>query len=221
MQTDLISAPIPKTPSFQNLSGRVFNQWTVIDYGGDRHWNCRCKCGSLRRILRQSLVEGRSKSCGCESNKLKALRSTTHGMSETLAYRSYANAKGRCTNPNDTNFHNYGGRGIEFRFSSFEEFFAEVGPRPTVKHSIERKDGNKHYEKGNVHWTDSVRQNRNLTKNVCLTCGGETKPMSEWAETLNKTHHFLYGRYRRGWCTSCTLTLPKNHKCTHIEKPVI
>lgn len=46
-------------------------------------------------------------------------------------------------------------RGIEFRFESFDEFFAEVGRRPTPKHSLDRIKNNGHYEKGNVHWEQS------------------------------------------------------------------
>ena len=44
--------------------------------------------------------------------------------------RVYSGAKYRCQNPKAHNYADYGGRGIESRFVSFEQFFAELGPRP-------------------------------------------------------------------------------------------
>jgi len=63
---------------------------------------------------------------------------------------------------------NYANRGIEFRFQSFKQFFAEVGPRPEgtypsgkSRYSIERINNNGHYEPGNVRWADWSDQNSN------------------------------------------------------------
>jgi hypothetical protein len=78
----------------------------------------------------------------------------------TGAYRSYVSAKGRCHNPNVCNFKWYGGRGIKFRFSSFDEFYAELGDRPTGM-TLDRIDVNGHYEPGNVRWLPLAEQQRN------------------------------------------------------------
>lgn len=81
-------------------------------------------------------------------------------------YRVFVSAKARCTNPNHPSFKDYGGRGIEFRFTSFVQFFDEVGHRPEGKsstgralYSINRKNNNGHYEPGNVEWATSKEQN--------------------------------------------------------------
>src|SRR6267143_733283 len=77
-------------------------------------------------------------------------------------YLAFQNAKYRCTNPDNNSYENYGGRGIEFRFSSFAEFFAEVGSRPSPEHSIDRfPDNDGHYEKGNVRWATIHQQLNN------------------------------------------------------------
>lgn len=68
-------------------------------------------------------------------------------------YNCYHNARSRCTNRNVKDWKDYGGRGIEFRFSSFEEFFAAVGPRPSSRHHLDRKDNDGHYALGNIRWT--------------------------------------------------------------------
>lgn len=82
-------------------------------------------------------------------------------MSETPEYRSHAHAKGRCNNPNDTKYADYGARGIKFLFASFEQFFAELGPRPNGK-TLDRYPNNEgHYEPGNVRWATPLEQAQN------------------------------------------------------------
>jgi hypothetical protein len=90
-------------------------------------------------------------------------------MSFTPEWTSFHAAKKRCTNPKFKQFADYGGRGIEFRFKSFEEFFAEVGPRPEpkFKYSLERIDNNSHYEVGNVRWATKKQQARNRRCDKC------------------------------------------------------
>jgi hypothetical protein len=73
--------------------------------------------------------------------------------SRTPEYRAYSDAKSRCQNPNHQHYKLYGGRGTEFRFTSFAEFFAAVGGRrPSPKHALSRQNTDGHYEVGNIRW---------------------------------------------------------------------
>lgn len=85
-------------------------------------------------------------------------------MNSTLELKQlnyiYKGAKSRCTNPNTRQWHNYGGRGIKFKFNSFEEFLNELGPRPTG-YTLDRVNNDGHYEVGNVKWSTRQEQNRN------------------------------------------------------------
>lgn len=85
------------------------------------------------------------------------------GKKMTPVYRAYLNARQRCR-PNHKHYAYYGGRGIKFLFNSFEQWFAELGPRPSPKHQVDRRDNNKSYEPGNVHWVTKFVQmsNRNV-----------------------------------------------------------
>lgn len=49
----------------KDLSGENFHFWTVNHYSGKEKWECTCRCGTVRSVLRSSLSLGRSKSCGC------------------------------------------------------------------------------------------------------------------------------------------------------------
>ena len=102
---------------------------------------------------------------------------TTHGASKRDSkgrrwpeYDAYTNAKCRCTNPKDRSYHNYGGRGIKFLYTSFEQFILDIGRRPDNAHSLERMDNEGNYEPGNCCWATLEEQMNNrrlgLTKRI-------------------------------------------------------
>jgi hypothetical protein len=88
-------------------------------------------------------------------------------MYKAPEYKAYFQARDRCINPKSPNYKNYGGRGIKFLFTSFEQFFAEVGRRPKGK-SIDRINNEGNYEPGNVKWSTRRQQalNRRSRKGV-------------------------------------------------------
>jgi hypothetical protein len=128
-------------------------------------WSCRCDCGASCLVKTGFLTNGNTRSCGCLKREVVAAKNFRHGLdsraSKSPELYAYRNAKRRCNNPSDRSYSRYGGRGIEFRFASFEEFLAELGPRPSRNHSVDRKDNNGHYEAGNVRWATSSVQTAN------------------------------------------------------------
>src|SRR5215469_11218007 len=82
-----------------------------------------------------------------------------HGMSSSQEYCAYVSAKYRCENPNKVSYKYYGGRGIRFLFTSFQQFYAELGPRPEGM-SLDRIDTDGNYEPGNVQWATHSQQMR-------------------------------------------------------------
>lgn len=157
---------------FRNLTGQRFGRLRVIGFAGvvsgSGRWHCICDCGKLT-VVRSSSLLNRCRptlSCKCLNHERTGMRSRTNsqslGRKQTPEYRSFRAAKERCNNPGHINFHLYGGRGIKFLFDSFEAFYAELGPKPTPQHSIDRfpnKNGN--YEPGNVRWATPKEQANN------------------------------------------------------------
>jgi hypothetical protein len=93
----------------------------------------------------------------------------THGAriggKTTPEYHSYCNAKQRCTNPKNDRYADWGGRGIEFRFTDFSSFLVEVGLKPAKDYVLDRSDNNGHYEPGNVRWVTKEESARNKRRN--------------------------------------------------------
>lgn len=149
----------------KDISGQVFGQLTALTPFNKRNpsgrsqvfWNCNCSCGTNLDVLGECLRRGTTTSCGCTKSEAISKAKTTHGMSQSDEYKIYQGVKDRCLNPNEIAYPNYGGRGISISddwLEAFENFFSDMGPRPSKGHSIERKDPNGNYCKENCIWTD-------------------------------------------------------------------
>lgn len=137
----------------------------------------------------------------------------THGHSRTRSeYRIWIKMRRRCKEEGETGYAAYGGRGIrvcERWDASFADFLADIGPRPSAKHTLDRIENNGHYEPGNVRWAVRKVQQRNRRTNHHVTFNGETLCLAEWAERIGISFGGLCGRLRRGWPLERALTEPR------------
>lgn len=80
------------------------------------------------------------------------------------------NMRARCNNTGHAGYANYGGRGIRVcaRWGRFAAFLADMGPRPSAQHSIDRLDNDGDYEPGNCRWATKQEQidNSRLVRSV-------------------------------------------------------
>jgi hypothetical protein len=94
-------------------------------------------------------------------------QNTTHGHAasgRTPEYNAWVSLNQRCKNPKNPRWKDYGGRGVtvcaRWR-DSFEAFLADMGPRPSSEHSIDRINNDGNYEPGNVRWATRAEQYAN------------------------------------------------------------
>jgi hypothetical protein len=128
---------------------------------------------------------------------------TKHGWARTPEYRAWKSMRARCENQRNPAFARYGGRGILVceRWHGehgFENFLADVGPRPSPEHSIERIDNDGNYEPGNCRWATRVEQGSNKRNNATLTVNGETATISEWSRRTGIGRTTIRERLRVG-----------------------
>lgn len=155
----------------KDLTNKTFGCWHVLRFAGISAdgralWFCKCTCGAKKEVRGTHLRNGKSTRCGRSGCKVSYIK---HGMYGTAEYKAYWAAKGRCTQPNFIGWKDYGGRGIKFTFETFEQFFSEVGLRPSPQHSLDRWPNNEgHYAPGNVRWATRKQQMTNRRKFKCL-----------------------------------------------------
>jgi hypothetical protein len=137
------------------------------------------------------------------------------GPPASSEYRAWSSIKGRCFNPKDPRFEDYGGRGITVCAqwaTNFLAFLADVGPRPSRAHSIDRIDNDGHYEPGNVKWSTAREQCSNRRSNRLMALNGQTKTAAEWARGAGLNPETLSARLARGWDLGRALAEPVKRK---------
>jgi len=126
----------------------------------------------------------------------------THGKSGTRIYDVWVAMKKRCNPNNKYGQKNYSSRGITVckRWLKFENFFADMGPRPKGK-TLERCNNDKGYSPSNCKWATYAEQNANkrpaFTERL-ITFNGETYNARTWARKLKVNHSVILRRLNRG-----------------------
>lgn len=217
-----IIVPIPANAKFKNRIDERYGELLVVGYAGHRpvgkrktgyaFWLCQCDCGETSVLRGSALVTGNTTSCGkCDYGK----RRRRHGYAPMgrvkPEYVVWERMRSRCENRSDKYFHHYGGRGISVcaRWQLFDNFIADMGPRPSNRHSIDRypnNDGN--YEPGNCRWATAKMQQRNKRNNHYITFQGKVLCLQEWSEVTGIPRSALRTRIRDGWSTARMLTTP-------------
>lgn len=179
--------------------------------GNKSRWVCRCDCDPQTTIIVQggNLHDGHTTSCGC----MKGIGGDRdmHGATRTPEHRAWVGMKLRCSNPNTKGYSRYGGRGIQVcdRWrDSFSAFLADMGPRPSPRHSVERRNNDGNYEPDNCYWATDAEQTRNTRQNRNYTYNGRTMCLTDWARESGRPRSTLMQRLERGWTLEQAMFTP-------------
>lgn len=190
----------------QRFGRLIVNGRTQPGYGSGLKslWICVCDCGRSINVPTNRLRLGQTKSCGClatESKQRQRPEITTHGMTNTPEYRAWIALRSRCTNEKAGTYQDYGARGIvvcDRWKDSFENFYTDMGPRPTPDHSVERRDVNGNYDPNNCYWATRLEQMNNRRVNVFYNFQGEQLTLTQIARRIGVNVETIRSRLNRG-----------------------
>lgn len=201
--------------ALRDLKGQTFGRLTVAGphrrIGDKTAWPCRCECGAEVEVRSGDLTSGKAKSCGCFRRERASEERTTHGLGKPPEYNVWHKMRRRCEDPENIDYAYYGGRGITVceRWLAFENFYADMGPRPTPDHQIDRIDNSGNYEPANCHWTTRIVNCNNRRDNVQIEWNGESLTIPEWARRTGLKEDAIYQRINKlGWPVQRALTTP-------------
>lgn len=187
----------------KDITGKKFGRLQVLEIGpkktGQYNWWCLCDCGEKRLVAGGDLRSGHTRSCGCLKRDRTIETHTTHGKSRSPEFSIWRGIRKRCNTPTAHAFEHYGGRGIKIcsRWDNFENFLADMGPRPTPKHSVERIDHDGDYCPENCKWViwDDQANNRRNTHFVVIN--GERMSLKRACEKHGRRYNRTSERIRK------------------------
>ena len=210
-----------------DFTGKRFGYLTVVKRLDDiraadntfmsTNWLCLCDCGNYVEKKRNNLALPHKNplSCGC----IKRHSKSKHGYSHTKIHQKWLSMKDRCYCENDSEYRNYGGRGIKV----CDEWLGKDGAKNFIewalangwdasesrKYTIDRIDVNGNYCPENCRLVDNKIQQNNKTTNIVVTYNGETMTLKQLCEKYGKKYNTVYGRYKKGWSIErCLFTIP-------------
>lgn len=150
-----------------------------------------------------------------------------HGLSRTPEYRAWQTMRLRCTVPTNPAYSDYGGRGITVCarwLASVSDFVADMGPKPSARHELDRAKNDLGYWCGkceecsrlarpaNCRWVTRSVNDRNRRSSRFLEYRGERKTLVEWCEILGLPHATVGKRLEAGWSAEKALSTPVRPK---------
>lgn len=202
-----------------DMTGRRFGRLVALgpcerikrDFGTQIKWRCSCDCGNEVTVAGGDLRGGKTNSCGCLLSEASRRRKTRHGKARKPEYTTWRGMRDRCEQQSHVSYHLYGGKGVTVceRWKDFENFWIDMGQRPSPHHSIDRIDSKGHYEPGNCRWATRREQAANISRNLIVTAFGRTGPLCTFVKTDDRR---VYTKIRDrivklGWEPEKALTL--------------
>lgn len=209
----------------EDITGQRFGRLLVLEPLGKKGrnfmWRARCDCGGERVAQAGNMRAGLTTSCGCLHKEAMVRTNQTHGYSaggkKRSEYKIWGEMIRRCHKPKSWNFKNYGERGISvcdrWRFgegglAAFECFIADMGDRPTDRHSIDRNDNSKGYSKENCAWVTYQENNGNRRDTLMVDLDGRTVSLISVCHERGLKAPAIRSRLRKGWPLDRALNEP-------------
>jgi hypothetical protein len=203
---------------------RRFGRWVTQEDRSSNSILCRCDCGTEKRVDARTLLQGRTKSCGCsiaDRVRKHGDANSINGIKMAPEYAAWSAMIARCYRKTLPAYKYYGARGITVCDSwrhSYLDFRADMGPRP-ANMTLERQDNSGGYWCGhcpdctsygrvsNCIWAPRSAQVVNRRSNVQITFNGETMCRIEWARRIG-INPMTFAKRIRNWDIERAINTP-------------
>lgn len=159
-------------------------------------------CGTCNKHFEsqiKSIIHPNTISCGCVKNKQGGLTSNT-GKRNPIYYQ-WKNMIKRCYSHKDSNYSNYGGRGIyvcDLWLNSYTEFHSwAISAGYASSLHLDRIDNNKGYNPDNCHYVTPRANANNRRNNIICNLDGEKMSISDVSDKLQINHLVVRSWYHR------------------------
>lgn len=182
-----------------DLSGQRFGRLLVVKRSGyhrttgEALWVCRCDCGGEATFRSWVLRQGRATKCKGSAHFL--------ARDHRLTHRSWESMLNRCRKTSGRHWKYYGSCGVTVcdRWSDFANFLADMGDRPSRRHTIDRIDPNGNYEPGNCRWATVSEQNCNRRNTLYIEVDGARVKLVDYCQKVGVSAQAVRTRLRLGW----------------------
>lgn len=204
---------VPAETRVGQTFGRLTIERLVSRYRSTWRVAARCACGKTCEPILSNVTAGTTRSCGCLLDEARDAP-TTHGWSRHPLYQTWAGMLARCYDARLPVYRSYGGRGIgvcERWRGSFASFAYDMVARPSIAHSIDRRDNDRGYDCGacddcrartadaNVRWATRREQARNTRRNMYVELNGQRRLIADVYSEHGVSRQLFYQRIRSGW----------------------
>ena len=136
---------------------------------------------------------------------------TKHGGCKTKLWGVWYSMNNRCTNPKNSHYEYYGGKGIsvceEWKdFAIFRSWALGNGYKEGL--SIDRIDNSKNYSPENCRWADAITQANNKSNNVTIPFRGKMMTPHQIEDITGINRRLITARLRSGWSVEDACTTP-------------
>lgn len=201
-----------------DLTGQKYHKLTVLhrvpNKGRHTRWLCQCECGNTKEANTNHLRFDHVRSCGCipRQNSERVLKEGK--LVRPDGYHSWKAIQSRCYCESDENYRKYGAKGITVcdrwrGLGGLANFLADMGPKPSPRHSIDRIKSTDNYSPETCRWATPLEQGQNKRNANLLTHNGKTQTMAAWTRELGLATGNLRLRLNRGWTVHEALSTPR------------
>lgn len=211
----------------KDITGCRFGKLTVLGYDHTKYfrkghphtmWRCHCDCGKDIIVDKTALVRNTpQQSCGCGKKTILREKNTTHGMSKSRLYNVWNGMRERCSNPNNSSYEDYGGRGVKVCaewhvYENFHKWAMDNGYDPDAPYgekTIDRIDVDGNYEPSNCRWVDSIAQANNR-RNKSIIYRGDKISIADFCRIMGFSRVTVNRHLKKGIDINHTIYLLTN-----------